>query len=72
VCLSFFEPLLQLARLTEAEAIARQAAGAKSGPTSFQGIVMRARGVHWLDYDSIALVAMVVGFGALALLILSM
>jgi hypothetical protein len=44
----------------------------KVARSHFREIIMRARGGHWLDYDPIALVAMVVGFGALALLILSM
>jgi hypothetical protein len=33
---------------------------------------MRASSRHWLDYDPTTLVVLVVGFGALALLILSM
>ena len=34
-------------------------------------IVMRAQSSHWLDYDPVALVILVVGIGAVALLALS-
>ena len=33
--------------------------------------VMRAQSSHWLDYDPVALVILVVGIGAVALLALS-
>ena len=32
---------------------------------------MRARSRHWLDYDSISLVVLLIGIGAVALLVLS-
>jgi hypothetical protein len=32
---------------------------------------MRARSWHWLDYDSISLVVLLIGIGAVALLVLS-
>jgi len=37
----------------------------------FQGIVMRVHSGHWLDYDPIALVVLVLGIAAVALLVLS-
>ena len=32
---------------------------------------MRAQGGHWLDYDPVALVVLILGIGAVALLTLS-
>jgi hypothetical protein len=45
----------------------------KSGSGAFfQGeVVMRVQSSHWLDYDPVALVILVVGIGAVALLALS-
>ena len=34
--------------------------------------VMHVRSGHWLDHDPIALVVLVIGLGAIALLVLSM
>ncbi len=34
-------------------------------------VIMRAQSSHWLDYDPVALVILVVGIGAVALLALS-
>lgn len=48
-------------------------AGTKNGSGAFlqDEVVMRVQSSHWLDYDPVALVILVVGIGAVALLALS-
>jgi hypothetical protein len=71
-----FEPFGLQARLIEAKALTDLDMGpeqewALAGWFGRVRYVMRVYSGHWLDYDPVALVILVVGIGAVALLALS-
>ena len=68
-----FDIYLRARQINDGQAIVDHRTQQRVAPcSSLSGYgVMRARSWHWLDYDSISLVVLLIGIGAVALLVLS-